>query len=240
MKLLAMRMRGAMPKRIIAPLIQTQTRVNQHVRRGLSTSGGALGKGFDILADDEGSSSQGQRMSIRAFGDHSFQINDVVVNQSVILLPKSFFLWNARTYEDITLESLAVFPILHPTIEVLFIGCGENVPGVLNPEITSFFKSKGIIVEAQNSVNAASTFNVLNSEGRNVACALLTILPVPERDENEAEANDENEEEAAEGKGGGGAKAAGAASASVPASTAPAKKDAASSSSVSGRKVDKK
>ena len=40
-----------------------------------------------------------------------------------------------------------------------------------------FFKQHGIIVEILTTVNAASTFNVLNSEGRNVAAALLTLKP---------------------------------------------------------------
>jgi len=141
-----------------------------------------LGKGFDILADDVTTGGKGQRTTVRAYGDTSFQINEALVNQSVILLPHSFLLWNAKTYQDITLDSLAVFASIHPTLEVLFIGCGENLPGRLAPEITNFFKSKGIIVEAQSSANAATTFNVLNSEGRNVACALLTVLPVTEKE----------------------------------------------------------
>lgn len=137
----------------------------------------SLGKGQDLIESDE------FRTQIRGFGDTSFMINDVLVRQSVLCLPHSFLLWeNVRSFEDITIESLSLFTIFYPTIEVLFIGCGENMPRQLNPEISKYFRSKGIILEISNTVNAASTFNVLNSEGRNVAAALITNLPVPLQD----------------------------------------------------------
>ena len=132
--------------------------------------------GFDILSSvDPGET----RVIVRGYGDHAFQINDVLVQQSVILLPKSFYLWNAKTFSDITIESLALFQVLYPTLEVLFVGCGEHLPGLLPAEVTSYFKSKGIVIEQSNSANAAASFNFLNAEGRNVAAALLTLQPPP-------------------------------------------------------------
>ena len=112
---------------------------------------------------------------MRGFGPHTFQVNESEVHGSVILLPKTYFMWNARKFEDITLESLAIFPLIHPRLEILFVGCGERMPGLLPKEITQYFKKKGIIVEASDSANAAATYNVLNGEGRNVAAALLSF-----------------------------------------------------------------
>ena len=119
-----------------------------------------------------------QQMQVRGYGDTSFQLNEVQVNQSVLLFSKSFLVWNARTFEDITVESLAPFALLHPTLEVLFIGCGEVQPRQLPREVVQFFRTKGIVLEASSTVNAAATFNILISEGRNVAAALLTNHPV--------------------------------------------------------------
>lgn len=119
---------------------------------------------------------------IISFGDHAFQVNDVVVRQSVILLPNNFLLWNARTFEDITIKSLSVFTSLYPTPEILFIGCGERLPRPLPDEITKHFRNKGIVVEASSTSNAAATFNMLSSEGRNVVAALLTLEPVKEHE----------------------------------------------------------
>lgn len=137
-----------------------------------------LGKGFDILGSDDDTD---LKCSIRGFGDHSFQINNVVVEQSVLVFPNSFLLWNANKIEDITVENLKLFSLLHPTLDLLVIGCGEKIPRRLDNSVHEYFKSKGIMIEVQDSIHACSTFNVLNSEGRNVAAALLTLKP---REEN--------------------------------------------------------
>lgn len=118
-----------------------------------------------------------QRPNILGFGDHAFRINNVLVRQSVIVMPDHFLLWNARSFDDITIKSLSIFPVLYPTIEVLFIGTGEKYAQALSPEIINHFRGKGIVIEASSTPNAASTFNMLASEGRKVACALLTMLP---------------------------------------------------------------
>ena len=49
-----------------------------------------------------------QKMSIVSFGDKAFQVNDKLVGQSILLLPRSFYLWKARRMEDITIESLSL------------------------------------------------------------------------------------------------------------------------------------
>jgi len=115
---------------------------------------------------------------VRGLGDSSFMINDVYVRQSVLLLPKSFFLWNAKKFEDVTVDSLTLFSMLYPTVEVLFIGCGDVQPGPGSADIVKHFKKKGIVVEFSDTANAASTFNVLVGEGRNVGAALLTNKPI--------------------------------------------------------------
>ena len=152
-------------------------------RSYMSTSAGPMGKGFDItegpLPGDEGV----PRLSVRGFGDYCFQINETQANGSIILLPKTFYIWDVKRFEDITIESLSVFTLIHPTIEVLFIGCGVNVPGRPNPEIVKGMKEKGIIVEFSSSINAASTFNVLNAEGRNVAAALIAMPDIEDEED---------------------------------------------------------
>ncbi len=114
---------------------------------------------------------------VGGFGDRALLVNNVLVRQSVILLPNNFVMWNVKRFEDITIESLSFLPLLYPTFDLLLIGCGEVLPGRLPLELVAHFRDRGIIVEASNTSNAASTFNILNSEGRNVAAALLTPLP---------------------------------------------------------------
>lgn len=138
-------------------------------------------KGVDILSSELVKGAD-KKTTITAFGDKSFLINRVLVRQSVVLLPNSFLLWKPRSFEEITVDSLTIFELIKPTIEVLFIGCGETMPQRLPTKIFDYFKRKGIVVEASNTINAASTFNVLNGEGRNVAAALLTLQPIDDEE----------------------------------------------------------
>lgn len=127
-----------------------------------------------------GSSETTVRPTVVGYGDQAFQINKILTRQSVLLLPNSFLLWNARTFDDITIESLSIFATIYPTLEILFVGCGEKFSKPLSPEIIKYFRNKGIVVEASSTMGAASTFNLLSEEGRHVAAALLTNQPTSE------------------------------------------------------------
>lgn len=136
-----------------------------------------FGKGVELLDEASLDGSGKRRVQLKAYGDKVFQVDEILVRQSVILLPHSFLLWNARTFDDISIESLSIFPFLFPGIEMLIIGCGKTQPKQLDPDIIRFFKSNGIVVEISNTVNASANFNVLNAEGRNICAALLTLEP---------------------------------------------------------------
>ena len=137
-----------------------------------NTHTSSFGKGVDILDNFDG-----KRVSVKGYSETAFVINDVFVEQSVILLPYTMLLWKPRELKDITIESLSVFELVYPTIEVLFVGCGETMTQRFPAHIEKYFRDKGIVIEACDTANAASTFNVLSSEGRNVGAALLTFQP---------------------------------------------------------------
>lgn len=134
-----------------------------------------LPKGFDVLGG--GSDDDGLRTSIRAFGDQSFMVNNVMVRQSVMLFPYSFLSWNADRFEDITIESMLPLTLIQPTLEIVFVGSGSVQRRELPKEVRDYFRKAGIMLELSTTPHAASTFNVLNGEGRNVAAALLTLHP---------------------------------------------------------------
>ncbi len=115
------------------------------------------------------------RTAVTSYGDTAFLVGNNLVEQSVILLPTKFLLWNAKSFDDITIPSLSVFSLLFPTPEVLLVGCGEKFDRQLPKELIEHFHKRGIVIEASKTSSAVSTFNVLNSEGRNVAAALLAI-----------------------------------------------------------------
>ena len=120
-------------------------------------------------------------MRVTGYGNNVFEINGVVVESSIVVLASSFFYWNCRTIEDISVEKLALFPVLYPKPEILLIGCGTVCNPLFNRDIINQMNNEGIVVEFLSSPIAASTFNVLNAEGRNVALCLVTLEPVVEK-----------------------------------------------------------
>jgi len=87
---------------------------------GGSRGGGSM---VDITAGSlPGDDPTSPRLSVRGYGEGVFQVNETLVHGSVILLPKTYYIWEATKFEDITVESLAMFTLIYPTIEVLFIG----------------------------------------------------------------------------------------------------------------------
>lgn len=130
--------------------------------------------GYDISAD---SIDNREKIFVRGYGDYSFRINDVTVHDSIICFPKRFLIWKCSAFEDVTIPSLISFEMIKPTIEILFLGCGDRSRKRLDASITDYFRKKGIVIEQMSTGSAASTFNVLNAEGRNVAAALLTCKP---------------------------------------------------------------
>jgi uncharacterized protein len=137
---------------------------------GRGSKGKGVPKGHDLLPPD------GKNTSIIAYGETSFQIDNKLVRQSVILLPENFLLWDARTVDDITIESLLPLSILSPTLEVLFVGTGDKMHR-LSESLKDHFRRRGIVIEESSTMNAASTYNLLIGEGRHVGAALLTLFP---------------------------------------------------------------
>ena len=126
-------------------------------------------------------------LSITSIDDDSLSINGMLCRQSVLLFPKSFYLWSARTVEDITLDSLALVPVIFPTLEMLLIGCGDTTIDVVPREdLMEEFRSRGIVVEFMSSHHAATTYNVMNEEERHVGAAILLSSPppIPEEEDN--------------------------------------------------------
>ena len=125
---------------------------------------------FDILSLDG-------KTEIEGYDEYGFIINQVEMRGSVIVFPKFSLLWNVTSMEEVTVESLALVPLMQPAVETLIIGCGKTLTHNLDKKVYDYFKEKGIVVEVMSSVNACATYNILNSEERDVAAALISMEP---------------------------------------------------------------
>lgn len=112
------------------------------------------------------------QLHFQEFDDTGFKVNGVKYEGSLICVGNLLMSWSPKKFSEVTPESLSVFQILRPIPEILIIGCGRHIQPV-NSELRNFVRSTGMKLEAVDSRNAASTYNILNEEGRIVAAAVL-------------------------------------------------------------------
>ncbi|XP_030062143.1 NADH dehydrogenase [ubiquinone] 1 alpha subcomplex assembly factor 3 isoform X2 [Microcaecilia unicolor] len=109
---------------------------------------------------------------IDGYTTQGFTINGNRVVGPCAIIPRTILQWNVGSYKDITQESLSLYYMLEPRIEILVLGTGEKVQR-LDPNLLRFMRQKGIAVEVQDTPNACATFNFLISERRITAAGLI-------------------------------------------------------------------
>ncbi|CAN6566710.1 unnamed protein product [Malus baccata var. baccata] len=98
--------------------------------------------------------------------------------QSLPSLRRAFSLYDQINLIDnvpsdqLRFQRLSIFRTVRPVPEILILGCGRYIEPV-SPELQRFIRSTGMKLEAIDTKNAVSTYNILNEEGRIVAAALL-------------------------------------------------------------------
>lgn len=104
---------------------------------------------------------------VDGYGTGFFRIGGQVYQGGVLLLGEEIESWNG--YEDTTpLTSLA------GRLDVLFIGTGSEIAHI-PASLRRVLEAADIPFEIMDSPAAARTYNVLLSEGRRIAAALLPV-----------------------------------------------------------------
>ena len=114
------------------------------------------------------------RAPIDAYGNGGFKFAGMSHQGSLLCLPSGIYNWEPQTYSDFTIQSFEKIFQEADQIEVLLIGTGNSlVP--LNNEVRSKFRELKIIADSMSTGAAVRTFNVLLSENRAVATALIAV-----------------------------------------------------------------
>jgi uncharacterized protein len=114
------------------------------------------------------------RHIISGFGQFGFHFAGISHQGSLLALPSGVHRWapanpfvhEAKLYAAVFAEPLP--------IDVLLIGTG-TMPVPLRGDMRSLFRERGISVDTMTTGAAASTYNVLLSENRRVAAALVAV-----------------------------------------------------------------
>jgi len=113
--------------------------------------------------------------SIDAYGQGGFRLAGVRHEGSLLIVADSARPWPVRGTADLSVESLApVFEAGRTQAEFLLLGMGERNAQPPRP-VREALAAAGMGLEFMDTPAAARLYNVLTSEGRRLACALIAV-----------------------------------------------------------------
>jgi uncharacterized protein len=112
---------------------------------------------------------------IDAYGDGGFRLSGAWHAGSLLILADQARAWPVTTLADLTLEALApVFAAGRAEVEFRLLGVGAR--NAQPPRaIREALLAAGMGLEFMDTPSAAKLYNVLTSEGRRLAAALIAI-----------------------------------------------------------------
>ncbi|CUX46105.1 MULTISPECIES: Mth938-like domain-containing protein [Agrobacterium] len=114
------------------------------------------------------------RAPIDAYGNGGFRFADMSHRGSLLLLPSGIYGWEPVDAKELTLQHFEKVLSEAQDIEVLLIGTGDGMR-VLPKELRAAFKEAGISVDPMSTGAAVRTYNIMLSESRAVAAALIAV-----------------------------------------------------------------
>lgn len=114
------------------------------------------------------------RQLIQAYGDGGFVIAGQRWLGSVLVFPETTLAWGCADIDRLGLDSLGPVIAAAPIPELLLVGCGPALRQ-LPPTLRAALAAAGLRVETMDTGAACRTFNVLLTEERRVAAALLAV-----------------------------------------------------------------
>lgn len=109
----------------------------------------------------------GASLPIDGYGPGFFRVGGAVHRGALLIRAEEARGWGG--YDD--LEPLLA---LEGVVDVLFVGTGAEIAYLPKPFVRAL-EAKGVMCEPMATPSAARTYNVLLSEGRRVAAALLPM-----------------------------------------------------------------
>jgi uncharacterized protein len=112
---------------------------------------------------------------IKAYGAGSIQINETVYERDLIVMPESIEPeWASAPVDELTPAHFAAVHDYAPEILLLGTGRAQRFPPA---RLMAELGRQGMGLEVMDTAAACRTYNVLMSEDRRVAAALMLIEP---------------------------------------------------------------
>ena len=114
------------------------------------------------------------RQLINKYGNGDFVIAEVRHNGAVLVRQEETVPLGVNSIAELTIDNLVPLKDADPSVELLLIGCGTSMT-FIEDDLRQELKSWGISIEAMDTGAACRTYNVLLSEERRVAAALIAV-----------------------------------------------------------------
>lgn len=116
---------------------------------------------------------------IRAYAPGRITINDEVHIRSLIVTPQQVFRdWPPASFAELLAEHFKMIAVLQPEVVILGTGARLQFPA---PHLTRALVEAKIGLEVMDTGAACRTYNILMSDSRRVAAALLMIEELKQR-----------------------------------------------------------
>ncbi len=114
------------------------------------------------------------RAPLDAYGGGGFRFANMSHQGSLLCVPSGIYGWNLSDVGEFGLEAFERVLEEQADIEVLLVGTGSDLRP-LRPDLKNAFREAGILADTMATGAAVRTYNVLLSEDRAVAAALLAV-----------------------------------------------------------------
>jgi uncharacterized protein len=114
------------------------------------------------------------RPLIDAYGNGGFRFADMSHQGSILILPSGVYGWHPDTFADFNMDDFMPLFEESAKVDFLLLGTGEDhqiVPASLHTKM----RSHGINLDIMSTGAAARTWNVVLSEKRRFAAALIAV-----------------------------------------------------------------
>lgn len=114
------------------------------------------------------------RKRIQGYGGGGFRIDGERIEGSLIVFPSRVAPWPVAAFVELSAASFHAVIEERPRVEFLVVGCGDRL---MPPpaDLRAVLREAGIATDFMDTGAACRTFNVLLSEERRAAAALIAV-----------------------------------------------------------------
>ena len=113
-------------------------------------------------------------LGIEGYGGRSFRVGGQTYQGSIIILTDHVVPWPVTDVASLAVADLAAVTSSVPVPDILLIGCGRRA-ALISPSLRQALRQAGVVIDAMDTGAACRTYNVLVSEARRAAAALIAV-----------------------------------------------------------------